>query len=409
MKFLHAVTITALLIAGGCASSQYSSIPEDSIYAPAGSQRQANPQRAAENNSEAQALYEKSRTVISKSSSANSQVVAEKSNAATVRALDNEQAGTNNYTYVNLDGDDDSYARRLRMFDQTEYTRPSSGVNIYVSANWAWGYPYYNYPYYGYYNPWWNPYRYCCGWYDPWYSPWYGSYYAWTPYYYRPYGPYGPYHPYGPYGPYVPYRPYYADHYGRQPQSPIGARPSYSEQRRSPQMQQVSGNRNQSSHYGQNMGRSSGQDLRRSHNNGSITNNGNTYNYNNRRRTNTDNTGAGTGNKPQYTRINPETNNGNYNYNNTRRGGNQAGHSNNVTIGSGGTNKSNSGSNNNEPSYQSRRPRNNDNNSNNNSNNNTNNHSNHSYNSSNSNASSSGGYSGGSGSSSGGSGGSRRR
>ncbi|MCL2502406.1 MAG: hypothetical protein FWE99_04670, partial [Bacteroidales bacterium] len=114
-------------------------------------------------------------------------------------------------TYIILESDD-SYARRLQMFDDPRYS-----VSVNLNMNWgAWADPWYN-PWWGPWSHWYGPrYRYHYGWYgwnrwhyDPWYyNPWYyGSYghFGWGgPWYYDPW--YSPYYRY-PYYSYYPHRP----------------------------------------------------------------------------------------------------------------------------------------------------------------------------------------------------------
>ena len=73
-------------------------------------------------------------------------------------------------TYVIAD-DEDSYERRLRMFDDPQYT-----VTINLGWNDPWYYGSMYYPYY--YRPWryYSPFSYYTWGYDPWYSPYYYSY-----------------------------------------------------------------------------------------------------------------------------------------------------------------------------------------------------------------------------------------
>jgi hypothetical protein len=115
-------------------------------------------------------------------------------------------------TYLIVD-ESDSYARRLRMFEEEEYTPPT--VNINVGAGYGYGY---DWPYYSsWYTPGWSFGAY----YSPWYrsSPWIGYNY-WDSWYYYP-GYYRPWYYGGHYSYYYPHHHHYYNdynsnvHYGR--------------------------------------------------------------------------------------------------------------------------------------------------------------------------------------------------
>jgi len=174
MKILHYATISALLVTGGCSSTYVSSNVDDGIYYSGRRSTTVTTVTTTDvRNSDAQALYERTQAVMSAPSNT---VVYN-----TANTNDNNYGSNVSYsvtTQVDLNDEDDSYARRLRMFEELAYTRPSSSV--YITYNYGGYSPYW---YAGY--SWWG-WSYRPHYYSSWYWRW--NYYSyWNHRYYDPY------------------------------------------------------------------------------------------------------------------------------------------------------------------------------------------------------------------------------
>jgi hypothetical protein len=187
VKTLNYVLIPAVFLLSACASGQYSS-SEDGIYFNPGKPYTPAPSPAM---TKAKQLNEKTQAVVTARSK---DAAAAQKQIDTLYVTDENRTveldATPDKTYLIVD-ESDSYARRLRMFEEdAEYTPPTVNINVdagyrsyyhspwYWRTSWAW---------YDYWDPW---YHYYPGYY--YYRPWYyGGYYG---YYYPHYHHYNHYH-----------------------------------------------------------------------------------------------------------------------------------------------------------------------------------------------------------------------
>ena len=195
MKPLHYILISAVFMLSGCASSQYSS-SDDGIYFNHNKQYAYPTAESSPAMAKTKQLNEKTQAVIA----TRMESPADKKQQVDTLYVTNENRTVEidaepDKTYLIVD-ESDSYARRLRMFEDDEYTPQT--VNVNIAADY--GFPYSPYYYSSWYRPWW-------GFNSYYYTPWYwGTYWTWYNYwdswyypgYYRPWyygGYYGYYYP----------------------------------------------------------------------------------------------------------------------------------------------------------------------------------------------------------------------
>ncbi|HKM31839.1 MAG: hypothetical protein GX281_04790 [Bacteroidales bacterium] len=131
-------------------------------------------------------------------------------------------------TYLIMNTQDDSYERKLEMFNDNPEDNFSLTINMnFAMDDWYYGswYGYGPYNYWGYYSHWYSPYWHNPWWYSPhWHNPWWYSPYRFSSYWYLPYWYYDWYYPgwgygfsyYNPYNPYHnPYPPYQANRHNK--------------------------------------------------------------------------------------------------------------------------------------------------------------------------------------------------
>ncbi|MDR3184667.1 MAG: hypothetical protein LBT49_04600 [Prevotellaceae bacterium] len=194
MKTLNYILISATFVLSACASGQYTS-SEDGIYFNPDKPYIPAPTPAM---TKAKQLNEKTQTAVA----------ARAASTASKKQIDTLYVTDENRT-VDIDAEpdktclimdeSDSYARRLRMFDDDEEYVPPT-VNINIDA--GYGDPY------SWYRPWWR--------YGSYYAPWYGRtswawYDYWDPWYYHYPGYYHSWYYGGYYGYHYPH--YYSHHY----------------------------------------------------------------------------------------------------------------------------------------------------------------------------------------------------
>lgn len=200
---------TAIWLFGACAISNTSTPSAyDDIYYRPSTARQAETSGNGATNAELEQLKAKTQTATGQPAPA-TYTLAESGDDVVYISADTNSIYVEaepNKTYVIVD-DDDSYERRLRMFDDPRYT---------VTINLEWNDPWYNSWYYPYYYRPWNYYSY----YDPWlrwsaYDYWWhgGLYGYYGHYWYHPYHYYPSY--YYPHYNYYAHSGYYPNRYAR--------------------------------------------------------------------------------------------------------------------------------------------------------------------------------------------------
>ena len=107
-------------------------------------------------------------------------------------------------TYLIMNTQDDSYERKLEMFNDNPEDNFSLTINMnFAMDDWYYGswYGYGPYNYWGYYSHWYSPYWHNPWWYSPhWHNPWWYSPYRFSSYWYLPYWYYDWYYPGWGYG-----------------------------------------------------------------------------------------------------------------------------------------------------------------------------------------------------------------
>lgn len=118
-------------------------------------------------------------------------------------------------TYLIMNTQDDSYERKLEMFNDNPEDNFSLTINMnFAMDDWYYGswYGYGPYNYWGYYSHWYSPYWHNPWWYSPhWHNPWWYSPYRFSSYWYLPYWYYDWYYPGWGYG-YSYYNPHNPHH-----------------------------------------------------------------------------------------------------------------------------------------------------------------------------------------------------